>query len=216
MVLILGVAVGAALIGVFLYFNALRPAAREGRFISSPYAPKSTLFTPAENKFRAVLEAAVGDEYQVYGKVRLEDIIVVKKGVSKRGGFFLRNRIKSRHVDFVVCKRRDSFIFCAIELDDSTHGQPDRQERDAMYEKLFKAVGIPLLRFPVRSTYDVKGLSAELSKIVERPLCPKCQTPMKHVVRSQPPVGQLFWGCVYYSDCKGSRDYTAPATPQAA
>lgn len=42
----------------------------------------------------------------------------------------------------------------AIELDDSTHENEDRQERDREVERILKEAGLPLLRFENHGDFD--------------------------------------------------------------
>ena len=42
----------------------------------------------------------------------------------------------------------------AIELDDSSHRQTKRKERDAFLEEAMQGAGIPLYRFAVKREYD--------------------------------------------------------------
>ena len=51
-----------------------------------------------------------------------------------------------------------------IELDDYTHNQQKRIERDKFINKLFEDVNIKLLRVPVQNFYNIKELK---NKIIE-------------------------------------------------
>ncbi|HBZ36628.1 MAG TPA: hypothetical protein DEO26_02800, partial [Candidatus Veblenbacteria bacterium] len=42
----------------------------------------------------------------------------------------------------------------AIELDDSSHERAGRQDRDAEVERIFKEVGLPLLRLANQNQYN--------------------------------------------------------------
>ena len=50
-----------------------------------------------------------------------------------------------------------------VELDDSSHSQTKRQERDQFVENVFKKAGLPLKRIPVRPAYNPKDLGARLA-----------------------------------------------------
>jgi hypothetical protein len=51
-----------------------------------------------------------------------------------------------------------------IELDDYTHKQKKRIERDKFIDKLFKDINIKFIRIPVQSYYDKEILK---NKIIE-------------------------------------------------
>ena len=47
------------------------------------YHKQPLLFSPAERSFLGVLELALGDNYRVYGKVRIADVLKPSKGSPK-------------------------------------------------------------------------------------------------------------------------------------
>ena len=120
-----------------------------------PYQKKDFLLSNSERKFYYALEqVARGNNYHLFAKVRLEDLIEVPQSLSYGYRFGLRNRIKSRHIDFVLCDYKYIRPVLAIELDGSSHFRADRIESDDFLNKTLSDVGLPLLRFPVKSFYD--------------------------------------------------------------
>ena len=87
-------------------------------------------------------------------QVRLADIIKVKSGLDNSTRSSAFNKIKAKHLDFVACDPSDMSIKFAIELDDSSHRQAKRKERDAFLEKAMQGARIPLYRFAVKPEYD--------------------------------------------------------------
>lgn len=55
------------------------------------------------------------------------------------------SRINGKSVDFLICTN-DMKPLMAIELDDSTHDQPDRKNRDEFVNSIIMSANIPLLR----------------------------------------------------------------------
>jgi len=193
-----------------------------------PYQKADSLFSPAERSFLGVLERAVGDKCRVVGKVRLADVISPISGLSRSDRQKAFNRIGSKHVDFVLCKRDDLSLLCAIELDDSSHKKADRKNRDDFLENALNAAAIPLIRFAARASYNVQEVREEIGKATGLDLqspgdapgpksapggeaaqpdptrtCPKCASPM--VLRkaaSGKYAGKRFWGCSRYPECK--------------
>ncbi|MGH8196269.1 MAG: DUF2726 domain-containing protein [Woeseiaceae bacterium] len=51
--------------------------------IALPYVRKPALFSPAERSFLGALEQAAGNEYRVFGKVRIADVIERKRGLAR-------------------------------------------------------------------------------------------------------------------------------------
>ncbi len=127
-----------------------------------PYEKNDPLFSPAERSFLGVLEQAVGENYRIFGKIRLADIIRVKRGLDKSTRQTAFNRIQSKHLDFVGCDPNDLTIHFAIELDDKSHAGARRQRRDDFVNQALDTAGVPLFRFPAKRTYSVKEIQSTL------------------------------------------------------
>lgn len=130
-----------------------------------PYRRKDHLLTPAERSFYEVLCRAVGEDMQVFAQVRLADLVYVPEGTDKRLGYV--NRVTSKHVDFVLCRRQTIAPVLAVELDNSTHNLPHRQRRDVFVNAVFEAAGLPLLRVPVKRSYDAQQLAREIGRLLD-------------------------------------------------
>ena|SRR3989339_984769 len=116
------------------------------------YQRKEFFMSRPEHLFFDVLVSIVGDRYYVFSQVHLSTILDNKvKGQNWRGAF---RHIDEKSVDFVICDKAYIKPLLAIELDDSSHERAGRQDRDAEVERIFKEVGLPLLRFPNQSQYN--------------------------------------------------------------
>jgi hypothetical protein len=135
-------------------------AGRKPSHPSFPYKAISSLFTPAEQSFLAVLDPLISSDYWVFGKVRAADVMEVTKGMGHRVWQQAFNRIQSKHFDFVICRASDSAIRLLIELDDKSHDNSRRIERDAFIEQAAKAAGVPLLRIRCKRNYRPSELAA--------------------------------------------------------
>jgi len=58
----------------------------------------------------------------------------------------------------------------AIELDDRSHQQADREERDAFVDEVFRAAGLPLVHIPAAKGYQVDEIRGDFSRSVANPL----------------------------------------------
>lgn len=129
----------------------------------------------------------------------------------------------------MLCDPKTLKPILAIELDDSSHRRPDRQERDAFVEKVFETARLPLARVPVRAAYDTRELAAILQAAMktqpsvsrdshqpesaanQTPTCPKCGVPMvQRVAKRGSTPGQSFWGCPNYPRCREMSPTTDP------
>ena len=161
LLILLAVIVGA----ISLFTQKNRP------ITSYPYQKQNTLFTPAERSFLGVLEQAVGDQYRIFGKVRLADVIKVKPGVSRSVRQSAFNRIQSKHLDYIVCDLGDLSVKFAIELDDKSHSQTKRKNRDNFVDEALRIAKVPLFRFPARQAYSLGEIKSILfaESVTERP-----------------------------------------------
>lgn len=162
---------------------------REG----SPYIKSPMLFSPAERSFLGVLEQSVGDEYRVFGKVRVADIVSVKP-LAKRGVWQRAfNRISAKHFDFVLCAKGDLSVVAAVELDDKSHRQRKRKERDDFLAGVCQAIGLPLVQVPAQRAYSVPELRAQVLAAVGaqpglglEPLTPDSAAPEAQMAQAEP------------------------------
>lgn len=204
-----------------------------------PYKSREILFTPAELNFLNTLEQSLNKNYQIYGKVRLCDIIEPKNNLDSRAQQRAFNRISSKHVDFVICNARSLAIEMVIELDDSTHEQGDRIARDEFLDAALKAANVPITRFPVNRAYTLRELQAKLGNfvitaqepfdkttvevaepkpVITKPApsndigkCSTCGSEMKvREKKSGDDAGKKFWVCTQYPGCKNVEPYVKP------
>lgn len=108
-----------------------------------------------EHRFYLALLDAVGEEFVVMAKVRAAAIIGCSSA-NWRAGYGAP--IAQKELDFILLRPRSSHVIAAIELDDKTHELAHRRERDAFLDGVFRAAGVPLLRFRPARRYDVEKL----------------------------------------------------------
>ena len=127
-----------------------------------PYASRKTLFSAAERSFLGVLEQCLDSQYQVHGKVRLADILKVKASTASERQSAL-NRISRKHVDFVVTRASDASIIGVIELDDKSHNEPERQNRDAFVDTALGAAALPIVHIKAKARYSLPDVKKALA-----------------------------------------------------
>lgn len=131
------------------------------------YYLRKALFTPAERSFLGVLEPNLPAGTRVFGKVRLEDIFGVKSGLDRSQRTAARNKVNRKHVDFLLVRSTDLTPIAGIELDDSSHEEDDRKDRDKFVDSVFSSAGIPLLHFPVSKAYNTNDVVAKISAALQ-------------------------------------------------
>ena len=209
-----------ALVLVFVFLVAVLVIKQRSGSASGglSYKRQQVLFTPAERSFLGVLDLAVRNDFRVFGKVRVGDLLAPQNGQSSGQRMRALNKINYKHVDFVLCKPDDLSVLCAIELNDKSHQQKDRQERDEFLLSACRAAGLPLVTFDARHAYSPAELSAAIAdalsgqspKRIEPPhetlcsmpgsdvlpRCPRCAGAMvKRTAKGGDNAGKEFWGC---------------------
>ena len=191
-----------------------------------PFKLRDDFLSPAERSFYLTLQGCISDWADVCPKVNLGDVFYATcKNFGERQSY--TNKISRKHVDFLICDKKTAVPLLGIELDDKSHDQSRRQERDQFVENVFKVAGLPLERIGVRMSYNPKELSARLAEVANiqrrnaempevmqkdleiksnieiRPLCPKCSAEMiLRIAKSGQNQGQKFWGCSSFPKCR--------------
>ncbi len=198
-----------------------------------PYFFNKNFITPAELNFLSVLRQTVSNQIVICTKVSLGDLFTTKRDDYSQYTTYM-NKIRRKHVDFLLCDSATMRPLVGIELDDKSHEREDRKERDKFVDGVFKASGLPLLHIPVKRSYVPTELTAQLapylsiaiptptstvepkpistqqtSKVAESPKCPKCGSEMVlRTAKSGANAGNQFWGCSQYPTCKKMLPYT--------
>jgi len=147
--------IAAVIIGVSLSLLISRNNGTK-RYI---YKKRPYLLTQNELAFyKSLLPVANANKLIVCPKVRLADLIEPIKGKNFQAGF---NKIRSKHIDFVLCDPGNLKPVLALELDDRSHDRPDRQARDQFVDNALSGAGLPILH--TRSTNDLEKKIAQLT-----------------------------------------------------
>lgn len=122
-----------------------------------PYI-KTYLLTKKEWAFYRALKP-ITDKYNLHilAKVRLADLVEVKKGLNNSQYSKAFNKIKAKHIDFVLARPKNLAILCAIELDDKSHEDINRQQRDFFLDKVCETIKLPIIR-----CIDINGIEDEI------------------------------------------------------
>ncbi len=190
------------------------------------YKKIDILFSPAERSFFGVLKQVVGNNAEVFGKVRVADVIMPQKGMSRSKWQTAFNKISGKHFDFLLCDKNDLSVLCAIELNDSSHNSKKRKERDRFLEGACQSANVPIIQIAAKATYSIgeiqQSIAAYLPGILPQEtkkesvvssteqqsqnvgkLCPKCSSVMvKRTARKGKNMGKEFWACSAYPKCR--------------
>lgn len=126
-----------------------QPSEKCSQYASIYY--KSSLLTRTEAIFYDILKYKCDiNDLTICPKVRLEDFIKVREIGEKQS---YRGRIKSRHVDFLICDRNLNPL-CGIELDDNSHNSWKARKADKFKNELYKAINLPLYRVRTGTNFE--------------------------------------------------------------
>jgi hypothetical protein len=151
------------LIAIVAFLVYQRMTKQQGEPRTFPYRSKEFLLSPAERSFLGVLEQVLANTgYRLFAQVRLADVVQVEKGLSRAAWQSAFNAISRKHVDFVICRSDDMAIVGAIELDDKSHKEGKRKDRDVVLDQILDAAAIPLARFKAASAYTPKEIKSIL------------------------------------------------------
>jgi hypothetical protein len=131
--------------------------------LGSPrYKRQETLFSKAELAFFRALERAVGEEYRIFAKVRLADVLTPVGRTQSRRWWRAFTKVSSKHLDYVLVDPQTSQIRLAVELDDRSHEKASRKARDAFVNQICAQAGIRLVRVPLQERYNRGDLRERL------------------------------------------------------
>lgn len=135
-----------------LVISAERGFKQEGN--NYPYVQVDKLFTPAEQIFLEDLSSLLKNQFNIYGKVRVADVLWIEKGISRSEWQTAFNKINRKHFDYVLCDKEDNSFVCAVELNDSSHNSGKRKERDDFLMAACSAANFPLVMVPWQRSYS--------------------------------------------------------------
>lgn len=106
--------------------------------IKGAYQKKWLLTYNEKDAYKKLLEICAKNSLYLMTKVRLLDLVEPVKGNPKYKTYFWK--IQAKHIDFVVCDNK-LVARCMIELDDNSHNEETRKERDSFVDEVLLSVG---------------------------------------------------------------------------
>jgi len=153
---------------VFLFFCLFLFSIFIKKRKSFRYEKIPSLFTKSELKFLRVLDASVGKEFRVFGKIRIADVLKPQKGLNKKTWAQNFWRIANKHFDYVLCDTKTLSPVCAIELNDKSHDRADRKKRDVDVSMICKSANFPIVWISLSSSYSQKELRNTILKEISK------------------------------------------------
>ena len=155
---------------IALIADRLIPKKKAGlkeKYDLSHYYLKNSVVTPVEKWMYNIIKDELTEEYFVAPKVGIKDFVGVKKGNNYMKYF---GHIAQRHIDFLVCKKETLSPAFGIEIDDTSHEQQNRKDRDQENDQIYNAIGIKVLHMPTKIKEE------ELRDIIKNAITPVVNT----------------------------------------
>lgn len=111
--------------------------------IQGAYQQKWLLTYNEKAAYKMLKQICDRNNLHLMTKVRLLDIVEPIRRQYKYKTYLYK--IQAKHVDFVICDEK-LVARCIIELDDSSHDQEERMERDHFVDRVLESVGYQVLR----------------------------------------------------------------------
>ena len=192
--------------GSWHYINASCPAPTpitdNGKYL---YEVRKTLISISEQRFFNAIKSSVPEGYFVFPQINLASFIDRTDDSRFHNELF-------RNVDFLItdAEYKPKFI---IEINDQTHLNNERKERDEKVAKICEEAGIPILKlwtsYGINSEYIKKRIDETLSKLPFARVHHFSQvpTPVQPNYTSTPqPFSQQKNGCYIATCVYGSYD----------
>jgi len=152
----------AIIIGLVLIVKKIKGA--EAEEVKLPYRLIGYFFTRSEQMFFDILSEKIDKKYYtIFPKVRLADFVQVTASKEEYTPWW--NKIRSKHIDFLIWDNVQRKIKLAIELDGKSHESEKGQVRDAFVEKVYSSIGVELVRVKVGSDFNasIQNINSKLA-----------------------------------------------------
>lgn len=110
-----------------------------------PYRRKFLLTKNEYWFYKSLKEIADKYDFAVLAKIRFADLVEVSAEADKKEYMKYFGKIKSKHIDFILCKKDNLYPELLIELNDSSHNTEDRIKRDEFIKKIAEKVGYKMV-----------------------------------------------------------------------
>ena len=122
-----------------------QPVDNEEDIEKLPYRRKFLLTKNEYWFYKSLKEIADKYDFAVLAKIRFADLVEVSAEADKKEYMKYFGKIKSKHIDFILCKKDNLYPELLIELNDSSHNTEDRIKRDEFIKKIAEKVGYKMV-----------------------------------------------------------------------
>lgn len=128
-----------------------------------PYRKKYLLTKNEYWFYKNLKEIADKYGYAILAKIRFADLVEVNGEAGKSEYMKYFGKVKSKHIDFILCKKENLYPELLIELNDNSHKKEDRIKRDEFVKKIADKVGYKMIF--VNGTGDLEDIVTKALEI---------------------------------------------------
>lgn len=130
---------------------------------------RSRMLTAAERNFFECLANALSDDFYIFTKVRVLDVVEPSPASSRLHRQSIRKSLSTECLDYVLCKKHDLSIFGIVELEnfEKRSNAKQRVRREKLISEVCKTANLRLFYFDIRQDYqgmDIRRLVTGRSK----------------------------------------------------
>jgi len=117
---------------------------------------RSRLLSPAEKKFFECLDSSLSEDYHIFTKVAMMDVIESIPTANVFESKQNKKKLAGECFDFVLCKKQDLSVFGIVELEnfEKRSGHREKASREKLINAVCKAAHLRLFYFDVRQDYQ--------------------------------------------------------------
>ena len=149
---------------VIMVLAVIKAIGRKPHSEGDAYRIKKKFLTPAERSFYGVLCSAVANDYVVFVKVRVADVITPANSKDRSKWQVAFNRINAKHFDFVLCDPKTLSVEHVVDLNDRSHKNAKRKERDDLLRSACASAELAFSEIPARRSYSIDGVRNEIAQ----------------------------------------------------
>lgn len=129
---------------------------------STNYVLRETLLSPAERSFFDTLKHSASEHYEIFGKVRIADVLMPKINLDHNSWRISFRKISSKHFDYVLCNKQTLEIVAVIALEDKSHGLCRTTDGDIFVQNICRNSGLPLICFDAKTDNQIQSVRDKL------------------------------------------------------
>jgi hypothetical protein len=141
---------------------------RRGKPARVDYQKRDFLLSPEERLFFTALKQAVGDQYEIFGKIQVRDVVSSRSGPGRPSPLAEYEVLEGRHFAFVLLNPADLSIACAVQLREHSWGGKQSQASTDPLKFICHAAGLPFVIFEAGPLYDANEIRELIAAAVHK------------------------------------------------